>query len=83
MNLDLTTIRAQFDAVRAGRLSREQASAWARELREADDRKELTITPDSDRKRIWDALVFLEGYDLKTGPEEYLHNEEDLIANRP
>lgn len=83
MNLDLTTIRAQFDAVRAGTLSREQASDWARELREADDRNELTIAPEADRKRIWEALEFLEGYDLKTGPNEYLLAEEDLIANRP
>lgn len=83
MNLDLTTIRAQFDAVRAGKLSREQASDWARELREADDRHEVTFTPEVDRKRIWEALVFLEGYDLRNGPDEYLHNEGDLTANRP
>lgn len=83
MELNLTMIRAQFDAVRAGTLSREAASDWARELREADDRKQLTVTPDAERKRIWEALLFLESYDMKNAPDEYLYQEEDLVANRP
>jgi hypothetical protein len=83
MNLDLTTIQAQFDAVRSGDLSREQASDWARKVREADDRGELTITPEVDRKQIWESLLFLEGYDMKNAPNEYMYQEEDLIANRP
>ena len=83
MTLDLATIRAMFDAVLAGKVTREEASNWARELREAHDRGELAITPQADWKRVWQALEFLEGYDLKISPEQYLHTEEDLIANKP
>ncbi len=83
MTLDMTTIQAKYDAVRDGACTREDASNWARELREADDRKELTITPEADRKQIWEALSFLEMYDMKNSPTEYMYDEEDLIANRP
>ena len=83
MELDLKTIQARFDAVLSGECTREAASDWARQLRETDDRQELSITPESERKRIWDALVFLESYDMKNSPTEYLYATEDLTANRP
>jgi hypothetical protein len=83
MILDLSTLQAQYDAVKDGKSSREAASDWAREMREVDDRRELTITPESARSKIWEALLFLESYDMKTAPNTYLYDVEDLIAHRP
>lgn len=83
MTLDMTTIQAKFDSVCKGECTRETASNWARELRESYDRNELLIVPETEQKRIWEALIFLEGYDMKNSPTEYLYAEEDLIANRP
>lgn len=83
MELDKRTLQARFDAVLSGECTREVASEWARHVRESDDRQELVITPEAERKRIWEALVFLESFDLKNSPTEYLYLEEDLIANRP
>jgi hypothetical protein len=83
MNLCLTAIQVKFDAVCIGQCTREAASNWAREMREADDRNELMIMPEVDRKRIWEALLFLERYDMKNAPDEYLYDEKDLVANRP
>lgn len=83
MELDLATIRSRFDAVRTGDITREEASDWARMMREAHDRRELHVVPSSDWKVIWKALGFLEMYDGKVSPTEYLYADEDLVANRP
>jgi hypothetical protein len=83
MELNLPTIRAKFDAILATTITRESASDWARELREASDRNELTISPSEEKRRLWKALLFLEGVDMKDAPNSYLHNEEDITRERP
>jgi hypothetical protein len=83
MELSLTAIRAKFDAVLAGTCTREAVSDWAREQRCADDHGELAITPELDRNRIWNALLFLEGVDLKDAPGSYSHNNDDVARERP
>ena len=83
MEVDLTTIQRKFDAILAASETRESVSNWARELREADDRQQLKIVPASDKQRLWNAILFLEGVDLKDAPDSYLHNEEDIIREKP
>ena len=83
MQLDMATIRSRYDAVRSGDITREEASDWARIMREARDRRELRIVPDSDWTTIWNALVFLEMYDGRVSPTEFMYADEDLVANRP
>ena len=83
MELSLPMIWSKFDELDQERCSREAASEWARLLRETDDRNELVMVPASERKLIWDALIFIESYDMKTGPNEYLYCREDLLANKP
>lgn len=83
MELSLVTIRAKFDEVLAMAVTRESASDWARLLREASDRNELTILPLEKKRVIWKALIFLEGVDMKDAPDSYLHNEEDINRERP
>jgi len=82
MELTLAMIRSKFDELDQDKCSRESASEWARLLREIDDRNELVIVL-AERKLIWNALIFIESYDMKTGPNEYLYCREDLLANKP
>ncbi len=83
MILDVNIIRQKYDEALSEKFTRESLSEWATSLREASDRNELVITPKRDRFRIWEALLFLEMYDMQTGPDSYLYGNEDLIENRP
>ena len=83
MELSLVAIRSKFDEVLATVVTRESASDWARSLREASDRNELTILPLEEKRVIWKALIFLEGVDMKDAPDSYLHNKDDIIRERP
>lgn len=83
MELGLVPIREKFDQVLAAATTREEASQWARLLRESYDRGGVTFWPAQDRRKIWNALLFLEGVDLKDGPNSYLHNETDIERERP
>ncbi|MBW2570682.1 MAG: DNA-binding protein [Deltaproteobacteria bacterium] len=62
----------------AERRSREEISDWARILREAEDNSNLYYEPREAEKKIWDAILYLEGVDLKDGPDTYLHINEDF-----
>jgi len=71
-----------FDLLLGGKLSREDASAWARKLRLAEDSGSLTYEPLSDEPALWAAVQFLEGYDLLDAPDSYLHGVDDLLEFR-
>jgi len=55
----------------SGRCTREEAADWAAPwIRES--------TPDVSDAVVWAALKQLSGADLKSGPNEYLHEESDF-----
>lgn len=83
MNVSLKIIQSRFDDLVSGKIGREEVADWARNLREADDRRELTISPESDRSFVWKGILFLEGVDLRDSPNSYLHNEADIMRERP
>ncbi len=83
MRTDLNEIRSRFDELLTGTVDRKSVSDWARDLRIAEDNRELIVTPEDDRARIWTAILFLEGVDSKDSPDSYLHNEEDIRRERP
>jgi hypothetical protein len=83
MQVDLSTVRAIFDRVLDGTLSRKQASDWAQTRCEADDGRRLEVRPESDRSAVRDALMFLWGCDLKASEDAYLHASSDFLAHRP
>jgi len=83
MVVDLEIVRNQFDRVHSGEASRAEVSDWARKTREQIDSKLLELQSGSHRDRIWKALIFLESYDMRTSPSEYLYAEDDLLENRP
>lgn len=61
------------------KISREEASNWAFNLRNLGDNNELIYKPIEFEKKIWDCILFIEGIDLRDSPEEYLYNETDII----
>ena len=67
-----------FISLLNGTMSREKGADWAKELREYDDSNAIIYEPQEAEALLWDAIIFLEGVDLKDTPHTYLHNEEDI-----
>ena len=78
MKISLDEVNSKFDSLLSESVSREEISDWARETREAHDAGSLDFSPPSEQSRIWDAILYLEGVDLKVGPQEYLHSTGDF-----
>lgn len=60
------------------RLTREEASSMAFQLRTAEDNNQLKYEPLEIESRAWRAILFIESYDLKDSPTTYLYNKEDI-----
>ena len=78
MNVSLLEVINVFDELIRGELSREGASDWARKRKIAEDAGELEYEPASQEQKIWDSILYLEGVDLKDGPDSYLHIIDDF-----
>ncbi len=63
---------------RAHEGTRESISDWAATLRRAEEAELLSFDPPRARDRLWEAITYLEGVDLKDGPSTYLHVVEDF-----
>lgn len=81
MTITLADIREKFDELIRGTQTREFISAYAENAMAADDNGELDIEKENASK-IWEALTYLNGVDLKDTPSTYLHSESDFIAER-
>jgi len=55
-----------------GKLTREEAADWASEYVMQDE-------PNISDETVWELLQIVSGVDLKDGPDEYLHVEQDII----
>lgn len=75
-------VKALFDALLSDEQSREDVSEWAKARRESDDAGTLEYEPPEEEGRIWKALQYLEGIDLKDSPNSYLHSKADIFAYR-
>ncbi len=82
MVVRLSDVQQAFDALLAETRSREEISDWARMLRIANDEGQLTFEPVSLRDKIWRAVTYLEGVDLKDSPTTYLHVLGDFTEFR-
>lgn len=56
-----------------GDVPREDVAAWAVQWVRRDD-------PGVSDPVVWSALTHLAGADLRVGPDDYLHGEEDIHA---
>ncbi len=82
MTASLSDISQAFDDLISGSKSREAVAAWATSLREAEDARRIRYEPASEEKRIWNAILYLTGVDLKSSPTDYLHSKNDFLSYR-
>ena len=75
-------VTEQFDGLLSGLRSREDVEAWAEARRRAEDKGRLEYEPRADQARLWDAITYLSGVELRAGPGAYLHAPEDLLQFR-
>ena len=81
MNITLDDIRKKFDALQSGLESREEVADFALRAMKADDAQSLKMDAASSDK-IWEAILYLSGVDLKDTPDSYLHSVANFIAER-
>ena len=82
MTASLSDISQAFDDLISGSKSREVVATWATALQQAEDARQLRCEPVSEKARIWDAILYLTGVDLKSSPTDYLHNTNDFLSYR-
>ncbi|MCL2635410.1 MAG: hypothetical protein FWD50_02115 [Betaproteobacteria bacterium] len=78
MEIDLESVRGVFREVLAGRMTREAADRWAYGLVQQSETDSLSFVPESEKKRIWEGIMYLYGVDSMEEPGEYLHTDEDI-----
>lgn len=78
MKVSLIEVLGVFDNLISGDISKEDASNWAKQRQKAEDSGNLEYEPTSKEQKIWDAILYLEGVDLKDAPDSYLHTAEDF-----
>jgi hypothetical protein len=82
MTVTLSEIQRALDDLIAGARLREEIAGWADSARRADDQEQLSFDPPNARDRIWRAITYLMGVDMKTSPTSYLHSTADFEAFR-
>jgi len=82
MQVTLQDIQGTFAELESGSKSREEIADFAGRAMKADDGGLLRMAPSSEAARIWRAITYLSGVDIKESPESYLHCIEDFIEFR-
>lgn len=78
MEIDLDTVRRVFSDVLEGRITREAADRWAYGVMQQSELGSLTFSPQTEKDRIWDGVMYLYGIDNTVAPGQYLHSDEDI-----
>jgi len=82
MVLRVVDLQRAFDDLLSEARTREDISDWARSVRLENDAGRLTFEPAEMRDRLWRAVLYMEGVDLKDGPSSYLHVPDDFREYR-
>ncbi len=82
MKVSLDEIREIFDDLIDERKPRENISDWAYIRESVHDYDDLEYDPPSEKSRIWEALLYLTGVDLKDIDGSYLHSIENFSEFR-
>jgi len=82
MKVTSKDIQQAFLDLESGAKSREEISEFASAAMRADDDSSLSMEPENDTERIWRAIRYLSGVDLKESPETYLFCVEDFVDFR-
>jgi hypothetical protein len=79
MIVTIDDISQKFDDLISERTSREEIANFASQAMRANDQDLLILKPKSEKTKIWDAILYLSGVDLKDSPDSYLHIIDDFI----
>ncbi|MCK4934377.1 MAG: hypothetical protein KAR79_02205 [Simkaniaceae bacterium] len=82
MKVSLNEIKKIFDSLMQEKISREEVAFWASKRQMADDIDDLKYDPPYEEKRIWRAITYLMGVDLKDVDGSYLHSIENFFEFR-
>lgn len=82
MKVSLNEIKKNFDDLIKQKITREEISFWALQRQIANDEESLEFIPISERDKIWKAIIYLMGVDLKDIDGSYLHSLDNLIEFR-
>lgn len=74
----LTEIAQILTELIQGKKTREQIAFWATNKQTAHDSDDLEFEPMVDKRKIWRAIKYLMGVDLKDIDGSYLHSSEDF-----
>jgi len=78
MEIRIEDIKQILEKLLDDKMSREDASLWAYNLRQEADDNKLIYSPEEDEKILWESILFIEGIDLQNEPNIYLHNRKDI-----
>ena len=81
MKITLAEIQSKFDALCREASPREDIANFAASAMRADDAGKLEMEAGSEEK-IWNAILYLSGVDLKNSPIDYLHCLDDFVQAR-
>lgn len=82
MTITITDIQNAFDELETGAKTREEIAEFAVRAMKCDDQGVLKMEPLSESKRIWEAIKYLSGVDLREEPDTYLHSNQDFAIFR-
>ncbi len=82
MKVTLNEIKGVFDDLVQEKMSREDIACWALKRQFANDADSLEFEPSTEKNRIWRAITYLMGVDLKDIDGSYLHSIENFIEFR-
>ena len=82
MDVSLDDIKQAFDAIQKKVKTREEVADWAVQMMKAEDSRELNYIPLSQEGRIWDAIIWLIGIDLRDESGAYFHSEASIDEYR-
>ena len=82
MKVSLQEIKKVFDDLIQEKMPREQIASWASKRQSANDSDDLEFEPSIEKKRIWRAITYLMGVDLKDMDGSYLHSVENFVDFR-
>ena len=82
MDISIDDIAKAFDHLQQKSKTREEVSDWALCLMRAEDAGDLRYMPSDQEAKIWKAIIWLTGIDLKADSDSYFDSDESIQEYR-
>ena len=82
MDISIDEIMKAFDHLQKKSKTREEVSDWALRLMRAEDAGDLRYMPSDQEAKIWKAIIWLTGIDLKEESDSYFDTDEGIQEYR-